>query len=836
MKKYLLLALALAINIYFRAFPAYFPQLKIEARARVGQGMRQEAIKEIDQKFPGFSNWSKSSLIQALINQKKQQKQAIEAEVQKEYLKLKNRYQDEAGQTYLMELDGWHWGRYVENILRSGHPGDEVINGRQRDNLMIAPLGDDLYPNHFLFYLSAFLYKIFSLFSPVPLFTFLFYLPLFFTAVFIVVLYMFSYRHSGSLGALITCLFVGLTPVFLTRSCAGWFDTDPLNLLFPILVVWTYILAYDAPTFRRRILWICFSSFWLGLFCFTWQSWWFIFLIIIMYEIYSLLNVISVHWQYKEKNLFLFKQHIISLSLFIVLGLFWVILFAGFQPILSLYSKLSEALTLNRSLAVSIWPNVFSTVGELEKMTMPQIIRTSGGLFIFLSSLFYVLILFLRTRKSQRYTDFTRECVVILIFWFFSMFFACFKGVRFIIFLVIPTGIFLGWLINDAYRYFINTKKRLKACLLLMIAIILSNTFIDRAYKTMYGTFPMMNDSWHKVLSSLRKTTPREAIINSWWDFGDWFKVAARRRVIFDGQSQNLPQAYWMANVLIADNEEKAVGILRMLNNAGNKAFESINEYLKDPLKSVLLLERIIPSKTPEAAKGTLLEFLPGPVAEQVIRLLFNKPDKAYFIVEYTMQSKISTISYLGNWDFSKVYLAQNFNKNDQSQVIGYLTKFGLDNQEIQRFSQEVGLIPKVNLDGWISYRAAFHGRLVKGEEKNNIVLFNNGLVYSPKEQTIYLYALEEGRYGKYRIPRSLFIVRQDKIEEIGFANNDLDFSVLMFKNQEGYQAILLDRQLANSLFVRLYFLGGAGLKHFKPFIEEKDGEDYIRVFEIAWD
>jgi len=82
------------------------------------------------------------------------------------------------------------------------------------------------------------------------------------------------------------------------------------------------------------------------------------------------------------------------------------------------------------------------------------------------------------------------------------------------------------------------------------------------------------------------------------------------------------------------------------------------------------------------------------------------------------------------------------------------------------------------------------------------------------------VYSSQERRYA---IPKSLFILNQDKLEEIPYSNNNIDFSVLIFKTQEVYQSILLDQELSSCLLVRLFFMGGRGLEKFKPFIEENN-------------
>ena len=186
-KKYFLLSfslgIALSINLYFRFFPVNFPQLKAYAQKIIAQGIYQEESSKIDQQFPGIDFLTRDKLIKAeAAEYKKTHKQQIHKQVQDEHVKLKDRYQGSSGQTYLMELDCWHWARYVENVLRFGRPGDKVVGGYQFDTLMLAPDGFYLGQSHLLFYFSAFLYKIFSFFKAVSLFTFLFYLPLFFIA------------------------------------------------------------------------------------------------------------------------------------------------------------------------------------------------------------------------------------------------------------------------------------------------------------------------------------------------------------------------------------------------------------------------------------------------------------------------------------------------------------------------------------------------------------------------------------------------------------------------------------------------------------------------------
>ncbi|MFH1888507.1 MAG: STT3 domain-containing protein [Candidatus Omnitrophota bacterium] len=830
-KKYLFIfvppLLVLAANIYFRAFPIYFPQLKENARDIHYKSIEEKVSQDVHSKFAQFNPIAKDKLIKNRVAEyKKTDIKAINEQVDEGYRYLKGRFQDNSGQTYLMELDCWHWARYVSNVLRLGHPGDRVEKGKQIDIYMLAPLGSPLHWEHSLYYFSAFLYKVFSVFKIVPLYTFLFYVPLFFCAVFIILLYVFAYRYGGHLAAITSCTVIGLSPIFLHRSCAGWFDKDILSLIFPLLVIWSYVTSAGAQNLKRKVFWVCVSTFWVGLFSYTWTHWWFVFAIIIIYEIIYIVVASLAHFYLKKDNLVDLKEHIMSVVIFSVSGILWVLVICGPDPIAELYKALLFAVTLNKPLIASIWPNVYSTVGELKNVGINEMADSVGSMQIFVISIFSLLALSVIAIVKRRYFGTRRDIIFILAIWTAVMLFASTRGIRFVMFLSFSLGISLGLMISEIYRYFIRKNRLPAIALVLTVFVMLNVRVFERAYAAANNTYPLINDTWYKVLSLIGEKTPAGTIVNSWWDFGDWFKVIARRPVIFDGQSQHTPQAYWMAKAILSTDEDKAARILRMLNNGGNRAFEIINGYLKDPLQSVLLLESAI-DNSPQKAQEALNDLLPVPLTQNVMQLLYNTPGKACFVVENTMISKMAAISYLGNWDFSKVYIAQNINKLEKEQIMERLRELGRNIEDAQRYYQEIFLIKPDNLDNWLSHKVVFHGEPASGRVEDGEVFFANGFIYNLKNKTI--------RSSAGKVPYSLFVLQGSKFVEIAYPNANTKFSALVFKADNGYKCIFLDRELAKSMFVRLYFFNGLGLKHFSPLLDSEEGGNYIRVFNINW-
>lgn len=832
MKKYSPLLIAfcfvIGINLYFRSFPITFPQLKTQARQFVEQQIQNAAVQEIMQKFPQFNPIAKDQLVKSRIAEyKRANKVSTKLQVQAIYMKMKDRFQDTNGQTFLFELDCWHWGRYVENILKYGRPGDEVIAGAQWDAYMLAPLGSYLHWDNFLFYFSAYLYKVFAIFNPVPLFTFLFYMPLLLSLALLSCVFFFSYRYGKLIGAITATMLLGLSPIFLARSCAGWFKRDPLTQLFPLLTIWFYLLSLDAGSLRKKNIYNCIAAFWVGIFCFTWTFWWYAPALVVLYEIVSVGVLFIRKVVSKAAIVDDVKKRCFSLGIFLGFSLMWVLIFCGVEPLKDLYKQITLAVILNKPLMASIWPNVYSTVGELRKFNWNESSTAFGSPLIAIASVCAAGWVFVRAFIGGKLKGTERESAVMLAVWTLVMLFAATRGVRFVIFLLVPLGICLGWVLNDLFDYCRSRKIRGGMVLVLACFVAINSIFIAKGNNAARMLYPLMNKTWYEVLTIIKDRTEKDTIINSWWDYGDWFKVAAKRRVIFDGQSQDTPQAHWMAAALLSGDEEKATRILRMLNNGGNKTFEIINSYIKDPLEAVLVLDSVLTLK-PDEVERKLLERLPVPAVQTVMKMLFMNAGRAAFIVDATMVPKMGAISYLGNWDFAKVYIAQNFKDKEKSQIIDYLVSLGKDRDEMDRIYQEAYLISdKAGFETWLSRNLMFYTALSSGVEKEGVVYFDNGFMYNLKDQTF--------RSNSGQVPRSFFILQGDDMIEIPCDKPNVPASAVIARVKDTYKCILLDRELGKSLFVRLYFFNGQGLKHFIPFIDADEGNNYIRVFFISW-
>ena len=134
------------------------------------------------------------------------------------------------------------------------------------------------------------------------------------------------------------------------------------------------------------------------------------------------------------------------------------------------------------------------------------------------------------------------------------------------ILLGVAVGRFYGWALRvttrglaDAWRMRIAAAL-FAGCAAVVIPIVGRGAAAARAY------LPGVHDAWWDTLTKIRETTPPDAIVTAWWDYGHWIKYVAERRVTSDGSTLSRRVAHWIGRMLLAPTEREAIGLLRMLD------------------------------------------------------------------------------------------------------------------------------------------------------------------------------------------------------------------------------------------------------------------------------
>ncbi len=825
-----LFIVAIGINIYFRLFPAYLPELKQQAQLEAENKTIQEIAQKVDDAYPDFNPLIKKKIIFKIFEEDKRKNPEFKKGIQEEYKKLKNLYQDDHGQTYILEVDGYQWMRYVKNILKNGYPGDIIKNGNSYDEYMLAPVGVGIVNNQLFFYVTAFLFHLtVFILKGLSLTSFLFYLPLFYSVAFLVLLYLLVKFYFSDIAAFFSVIFVGLNSLILLRTSCGWFDQDSIILTLPLIIIWLLSISVkNGYNLKKRLYYSIFASFVTGLYAGIWIGYWWIFGICAASYFYAIINEYSLDRKAYKKILI----YVFSGAAFFIGSIIICSVFLKTNMVRDIFIMLKDVLHLGDSQQASLWPDTYYTVGELIRTNPKQIMWNLGGPGIVIFTLVGLLVVYLKEKRSEK-----KDFIMFMIFWIFAMCLAAEKSFRFIAFLAIPLGVFFGIFIETIFKYlfakFRNQPRLLLSTLSLFSVFILwsGGVLIDNASMQAKTFRPLMNDNWQKALAYIKKNTPQNSIINSWWDYGNFFKTISDRRVIFDPQSQNNSLSYWMANILVSGNEKRIINTLRMLNNTSYTLFNDMLKEMKDDFRCIVLLEKILDSNEEEAEKILEKQNISEKLKKEIMEAVFLKePAPAYFVVDKTMPNKMYNISFLGNWSFPKVYVMKH-RQLPKNKIIENLVKiFALPQAEAENIYNEVTLAATEDeTNEVLSKRYSFNVFTNKGEKEGKFICFDNGIILDLSDFTSCVFSLDKG----YKVYKNTFIYDGENLSAYENKGTDYNESALFLKDKNTWQVVNLPKEMINSLFTKLYFFNASGLKYFEPFYADDNAGIYI--YKIKW-
>jgi dolichyl-diphosphooligosaccharide--protein glycosyltransferase len=524
----------------------------------------------------------------------------------------------------------------------------------------------------------------------------------------------------------------------------------------------------------------------------------------------------------KQKN----KTKNLSLYFFIIsFGTFLGIYFTfGIDEFFLFFKEGFKALKDFVNPPASLWPNLYIEVSELRESSLERIIYMTGEYINFFIAL---LGFFACITKAVKRPKETNPLMTITV----AIFLLCFIFItlgarRFALLCVIPLSILLAIGVQNIFDFIKNfTSKKLAATrhrkyiadatIILFSLFLLINLHINM-YKRISTSLldQIFNDTWKTTLERIKHETPPESIINTWWSPGHFIKAIAKRRVTFDGATINAPQAYWLANVFIARDEKKALGILRMINNSGNLETEYLLESGFKLSDAVDLLKKITPVNK-QQARIILQSKLNNNKINELLKLTHKIPAPAYLLLREDSVDKIMQLVSFGKWNFKKI---EEINK-DPAKRAKYLTS-GRKNY-LDTMLRLSGGLPR--------YHAPFPALARSGSK----IFFDWNIVIDTENMRASITS-EKSVKG---IPYSLFYLKNNNFMEKKFHNASLPYSMMLFSEFGLINCLLLDTDLAKSIMIRMYFFNAIGLKHIHPAIKEHSlsKRTQVHVYKVDW-
>ncbi|MBU1020912.1 MAG: FKBP-type peptidyl-prolyl cis-trans isomerase [Firmicutes bacterium] len=651
-------------------------------------------------------------------------------------------------------------------------------------------------------------------------------------------------RLAGNVGGFFAASMLVLNAAVMGRTPWGHADTDAYNIFFPMLIIWLFIESIVAKDYKKKLGLSIITAFCLGVFTKAWAGgWWYVFYFVLAAMFINLLyllitnrkRLIDSPIEFIKGDSEIKNIIFVTVVFFIFSGIF-VSLFTSIDGFVSSISAPFSFTIIKSASHATLWPNVYTTVAELNPASVSTIIEQAGGKLIMLIAVVGIL-LTLTIKDSMGKRDI--KYALLLGIWFVATIYASTKGIRFVLLMIPAFSIAFGVAAGLLYRWITKwMKKDLKipkiasGTVIVILFLILLISPAQNSYAAVKGNFPLINDAWWNTLTKIKTDSAPDAIINSWWDFGHHFKFIADRAVTFDGATQNYPHAHWIGRVLSTDNELEAVGILRMLDCGSNLAFETLDKTMDNTHKSVDIIYQII-MLDKENARQVLQKYISNP--NDVLQYTHCSPPEDYFIASSDMVQKAGVWAHFGNWDFERADIWMNLKNLPRDRAVAQMIeKYNYSEDTAESMYLEVqSLNDESEANSWISSWPGYASGLNGCEISSNIVKCGNGAFVNLNSYDVRIQTQNgEG------IPKSLvYIDKQTNLfVEKEFNDSNIGLSVLLIPSGKGYTSVLVSPELANSMFTRLFFFKGHGLKYFDLFNEQRQvtGGD-IFTWKVDW-
>jgi len=748
-------------------------------------------------------------------------------------------------------------------------------------------------------YSIVYVYKVFKTFSPdITLMQASFYVQIIYGVLAAILAFLIGNAIAGNFAGFLTSVIISVNPIALSRTLGS--DNDPLSLFFPLLTVLFFIYTAESKDWTRRIIFGALTGLAIGVYSWAWQGWWFIFIFVfatsIIFTGFYLLRHILKHknivGSFKHSTT---KNNLATIAILFFSSAFFITIISGFSTFLNFVKSPFWFMQTKVAALQSYWPNVLVTVAEFNPGSISTIIGQMGGKLIFFLGLMGILFIITikqeKIEKEQKYllafgalvylllvSDYGTKLspiiymtllalpvvismlvmlksekevdvklAILLVIWFIATTYASLKGVRFTLLMSTAFGVSFAITLAAIYKLaskWISTELKINETLTKSIIVILLLFVLISPVKAGYSLSqsytPSVNDAWYDSLTKIKDNSKPDAIINSWWDFGHWFKYLADRRVTLDGSSQSGPPLHWLGKLMVTQDEKQSVGILRMLDCGSNTAFDKLNGVVNDTSRSISILDNIV-TQEKEDARATLLENgLTKKDAAIILNYTHCNPPEDFFITSEDMVGKAGVWAHFGSWDFTRAEMYTRVKGLNLEEGRKILTnkEYNLTPEQADQYYYE---IQTQDDSQWIATWPGYMSAVQPCDTPNAEGIMTCNQQLSNGQQIPFIINLTDmdvtvPAKEDYK-PTSIVFVTDNATQEKKFSGNTLPFSVVLVPQDNGYSVIVTHPSLANSIFTRLFYLNGHGLEYFDKFDDQTGiNSGRIIVWKVDWE
>ena len=439
--------------------------LKDTIEQNINRQIQQLIAQDIQQQYPGldqqFLQQEVLKQYQQVIETNTYQGQDLGVIVEAQYQNYINNFQSESGQTYFTGIDPYLYLGLAKNYYLNGHPGTTLDeNGTPIVEYRRAPEGTTRGLGMHTYVMSQ-MYNLNNLEKSEDLnyddrMSATFTLPAIIAMLTIIPLFFLLREISNNYFAVIGTLLLTTTSIYLSRTQAGFVDTDAYIIFFIMSTLALLYFALKSTSMTLKILLAITAGISITLFQWVWGSSWFFILFTfaallatIGFEILRYILIFYFENKHKNNNnknsthkqnassstSYLFEQlkskeiqvkyfsgAITGVFYFVTIEIINVFIRQRGEILTQLYSNLfSGVQQLTTTTTSSIWPNVLSSVAELQDAAFndifSQLISGVGANTAIALSLFGLLGIFAYLNRGVDYLSLLPQYNSNVIFW-----------------------------------------------------------------------------------------------------------------------------------------------------------------------------------------------------------------------------------------------------------------------------------------------------------------------------------------------------------------------------------------------------------------------------------
>jgi len=501
----------------------------------------------------------------------------------------------------------------------------------------------------------------FAYILPVSFESVIFFMPVFLSSLLVVPIILIAKSLKNLEMGLIAALLASITWSYYNRTMIGYYDTDMLNIVLPMFLLWSIIWAINT----NKDIYLLITAFDILVY-----RWWYPQSYSLELSFFTLILLYTLIWD--RKNLYNYKLlaimmfAMLNVSGFIrlplILGVYYIfttrlvqnkeenkkliyyvlytsiflfLISGGFSPI---WGKLkayvfTDAISQGEKGLQLHFYSVMQTIREANHIPFETFAnRISGHVITFIVSL-----------GGYAYLAYRHKIMLLALPMIGLGFLASVGGLRFTIYAVPILAFGVAFLITEVARIMPTAKLKI----LSMIAFTLMILYPNYKHIEGYRVPTVFNKDEVNSLDSLKKIAQREDYLISWWDYGYPFRYYADVKTLADGGkhsgSVNFPISFMLTNP-----QDLSAKLARLDVEYTEKIFKirDENNKLDEPQKLDIFSN--IEEMTKDYGFNDTNDFL---LSLETNITLPKKTRDIYFYLPFRMMNIYPTVSVFSNMD-----------------------------------------------------------------------------------------------------------------------------------------------------------------------------------------